>query len=302
MKLSVKKGLVMAVFLLGICSVFPNLDNVKLEDESTVSPKDYRNENISIVVEICDMVAYLVLLGIYEYKTKSYPWTVYRVLFRVLTGFKLFDDILHIIPCILTIQNGYPSGYVLSNFSLIVSSIIRGLLLFANIRYSKTFTLNYRIDVLGNEWGDDFYTIIALYVIAHNIIYILIIIFLKDYKGYTLYAYAMLDILFYVIFYVCAYKTKNRLMEKGHYSDANVIRCYRTGLTWTLLIGFICYGAYTPYFIELQKIEPHLHWMFVLFFSMSCRFDLLLWNIVQFSFAVQIIRAWIIHIRPHQLK
>ena len=237
------------------------------------------------------MVAYLVLLGIYEYKTKSYPWTVYRVLFRVLTGFKIFEDILHIIPCIMTVQNGYQSGYVLSNFSLITSSIIRGLLLFANIRYSNKFILTYRIDILGNEWGDDFYTIIGMYVVAHNVIYILIILFLKDYKECTLYAYAMLDILFYVIFYVCAYKTKNKLVEKGHYSDANVIRCYRTGLTWTLLIGFICYGAYTPYFIELQKIEPHLHWMYVCFLSMTYRFDILLWNVVQLSFAVQIIRA-----------
>ena len=123
----------------------------------------------------------------------------------------------------------------------------------------------YRIDVLGNKWGNDFYTIIAIYAIAHNAIYILIIIFLKDYKVCTLYAYAMLDILFYVTFYVCANKTKDKLLEKGLYSDANVIRCYRTGLTWTLLIGFICYAAYTPYYIEMQEINPHLHWMYDIF-------------------------------------
>ena len=261
MKFSVRRGLVIVVILLGICSAFPCSNSICMGDDSTVTPKDYRNDKISVVAEICDMVAYLLLLGVYEYKTRTYPWTINRVLFRVLTGFKLFDDLLHIIPCILTIRSGYQSGYVLSNFSLIISSIIRGLLLFLNIRYAKKVIITYRIDVLGNEWADDFYTIIALYVIAHNVIYILIIVFLKEYKACTLYAYAMLDILFYVIFYVCANKTKKKLMEKGHYSDANVIRCYRTGLTWALLIGFIFYGAYTPYYLEMQEIAPHLHWM-----------------------------------------
>ena len=137
MKLSFKRFLEIIVLLLGICSAFPNPNHMEMEEEPTLPPKDFLNENISIIVEICDMVAYLILLGIYEYKTRTYPWTVYRVLFRVLTGIKLFDDILHIIPYVMTIRNGYQSGYVVSNFSLIVSSIIRGLLLFANTRYSS---------------------------------------------------------------------------------------------------------------------------------------------------------------------
>lgn len=51
----------------------------------------------------------------------------------------------------------------------------------------------------------------------------------------------------------------------GHHADANVIRCYRTGLTSTLIVGFIGYGAYTPYFIQLQKIPAQFHWMYVSF-------------------------------------
>ena len=97
----------------------------------------------------------------------------------------------------------------------------------------------------------------------------MVILFLYQYPSYTLPAYAMLDILFYAVFYLCAQRTKNKLVVMGHHADANVIRCYRTGLTSTLIIGFIGYGAYTPYFIQLQKIPAHLHWMYVPF----VRFD-----------------------------
>ena len=121
----------LVVFCLSLAEAYTDLP----EEGSTRVPVNYPNEYATIIAECCDIVAYLILLGIYEYKTRTHPWSINRIFFRVLTGMKIFDDVLHMLPSIWIFKYGYDAGFILSSFSLILTSVIRGLLLFANIRY-----------------------------------------------------------------------------------------------------------------------------------------------------------------------
>lgn len=87
-----------------------------------------------LVTECMDIFLFTVLLLVYEKKTRSKGWAVTKLLFRILYALKVLDDIVHMVPAIVKGVSGSVPSFLVSNLSLYVSPIIRGIVLFMGIR------------------------------------------------------------------------------------------------------------------------------------------------------------------------
>ena len=67
---------------------------------------------------------------------------------------------------------------------------------------------------------------------------------------------------FCIVFFYCINITKNRLLDKNMYSEADISRHYQTAGIISMLLGLLLYIVYTPIYVDLQTINEDYHWMY----------------------------------------